>query len=63
MWAVKLADRITNLQKEPKRWSKSHITEFYYDSMQVLEALKGGNEYLEKRLASKIEEYRSYCGI
>ena len=61
VWAVKLADRITNLQKPPKRWSKSHITEFYYDSVQVLEALKGGNEYLEERLAKKIEEYKIYC--
>ncbi len=63
VWAVKLADRITNLQKPPKRWSKSHITEFYYDSVQVFEALRGGNEYLEKRLASKIEEYKSNCEL
>jgi len=63
VWAVKLADRITNLQKPPRRWSKSHITEFYYDSVQVLEALSGGNEYLDKRLAAKIEEYRILCEV
>jgi len=63
VWAVKLADRITNLQKPPKNWSKSHITEFYYDSIQVLEALHGGNEFLEKRLATKIEEYKAFCGV
>jgi len=63
VWAVKLADRITNLQKPPKNWSKSHIIEFYYDSIQVLEALQGGNEFLEKRLAAKIEEYKGFCGI
>ncbi len=63
VWAVKLADRITNLQKPPKNWSKSHITEFYYDSIQVLEALHGGNEFLEKRLATKIEEYKGFCGV
>ncbi|MDX9903132.1 MAG: HD domain-containing protein [Bacteroidales bacterium] len=60
VWAVKLADRITNLQSPPKRWSKTHISEFYYDSMQVLEALRGGNEFLEKRLETKIEEYSRY---
>ena len=60
VWAVKLADRITNLQKPPKRWSKTHITEFYYDSKQVLEALREGNEYLRQRLEKKIEEYAKY---
>ncbi len=60
VWAVKLADRITNLQKPPKGWSKTHVTEFYYDSKQVLEALQGGNEFLEKRLKTKIEEYAKY---
>ena len=60
VWAVKLADRITNLQKPPRRWSKTHITEFYYDSKQVLEALREGNDYLAKRLEKKIEEYASY---
>lgn len=60
VWAVMLADRITNLQAPPKTWSKSKITEYQYDSIQILEALEGGNEYLEKRLADKIEEYNSY---
>ena len=60
VWAVKLADRITNLQPPPMRWSKDHIREFLFDSRQILEALKGGNEYLEKRLAAKIEDYNRY---
>jgi (p)ppGpp synthase/HD superfamily hydrolase len=60
VWAVKLADRITNLQPPPERWSKDHIREYQFDSLQVLQALKGGNEYLEKRLEAKIEEYGKY---
>jgi len=60
VWAVKLADRITNLQPPPKSWSKNHIREYLYDSVQILEALKGANEYLEKRLKAKIEEYNKY---
>lgn len=60
IWAVKMADRITNLQTPPASWSKEHIREYLFDSIQILEALKGGNEYLEKRLAEKIEEYRQY---
>lgn len=61
VWAVKLADRITNLQPPPKKWSKDHIREYLFDSQQILQALTGGgNEYLEKRLESKIEEYGKY---
>ncbi|NLV19982.1 MAG: bifunctional (p)ppGpp synthetase/guanosine-3',5'-bis(diphosphate) 3'-pyrophosphohydrolase [Bacteroidetes bacterium] len=60
VWAVKLADRITNLQKPPENWSKDHITEFHYDSVQILEALEGGNQYLEQRLKVKINEYKEY---
>jgi (p)ppGpp synthase/HD superfamily hydrolase len=60
VWAVMLADRITNLQPPPKSWSKSKIMEYQYDSIQILEALKGGNEFLEKRLAMKIEEYGNF---
>lgn len=61
--AVKLADRITNLQAPPKSWSKAHIRDYLYDSQQILQALRGSNDYLEKRLSSKIEEYRSYYHI
>ena len=60
VWAVKLADRITNLQPPPGKWSKEHIREYQFDSMQILQALNGGNEYLEKRLEAKIEEYGKY---
>jgi guanosine-3',5'-bis(diphosphate) 3'-pyrophosphohydrolase len=60
VWAVMLADRITNLQKPPKGWSKSKISDYQYDSIQILEALEGGNEYLEKRLADKIVQYNGF---
>ncbi len=58
--AVKLADRITNLQAPPGNWTKSHIREYMYDAQQILKALQGANEYLERRLAAKIEEYKQY---
>ena len=60
--AVKLADRITNLQAPPKSWTKSHIRDFLYDAQQILKALHGANEYLEKRLEQKIAEYIKYSG-
>lgn len=58
--AVKLADRITNLQAPPKSWSKSHIRDYLFDAQKILQALHGANEYLEKRLEQKIEEYHKY---
>ena len=60
VWAVKLADRITNLQPPPRYWSRNHIREYIDDSIQVLEALRGSNKFLEERLSGKIEEYRRY---
>lgn len=60
VWAVMLADRITNLQQPPKGWSKSKIMDYQYDSIQILKALEGGNEFLEKRLAEKIESYNRF---
>jgi guanosine-3',5'-bis(diphosphate) 3'-pyrophosphohydrolase len=60
VWAVKLADRITNLQPPPKNWSRTHIREYLDDSIQILEALRGSNKFLEERLAGKIKEYDKY---
>lgn len=61
--AVKLADRITNLQAPPKNWSKGHISDYLFDAKQILKALHGSNEYLEARLAAKIEEYGKYLKV
>jgi guanosine-3',5'-bis(diphosphate) 3'-pyrophosphohydrolase len=59
VWAVKLADRITNLQPAPADWSKQRRKDYVKDSRLILEELKGGNPYLEARLAEKIEEYNN----
>ena len=60
VWAVKLADRITNLQPPPKNWSLSHIREYLDDSIQILEALRGSNKFLEERLSGKIKDFGQY---
>lgn len=57
VWAVKLADRITNLQQPPSHWSEEKIKEYKLEAQTILYELRGGNEYLEKRLENKIEEY------
>ncbi|HMO40381.1 MAG TPA: HD domain-containing protein [Saprospiraceae bacterium] len=60
VWAVKLADRITNLQKPPQHWDISKKTEYKKEAKIILELLKGGNEFLENRLLKKINEYDKY---
>jgi len=61
VWAVKLADRITNLQTPPKHWSLEKITEYQKQAVHIYNSLKGGNEYLENRLREKISDYLTYC--
>ena len=58
-WAVKLADRITNLQPPPGNWSVEKIKNYLKESQVILEELKDGNQYLAKRLEEKISEYRN----
>jgi len=60
VWAVKLADRITNLQPPPARWDNGRKIAYRGEAMLILNELKEGNEYLASRLQSKIEEYQIY---
>jgi len=61
VWAVKLADRITNLQIPPENWSLEKIQKYQKQALQILDSLKGGNIYLEKRLSERIQNYLQYC--
>jgi len=61
VWAVKLADRVTNLQRPPAHWNALKIRQYRLQAIQILDELKGGNPYLENRLRQKIDEYGSYC--
>ena len=60
IWAVKLADRITNLQAPPGFWSNDKKAAYLQEATLIHDSLKGGNAYLEARLAGKINEYRQY---
>ncbi len=60
VWAVKLADRITNLQSPPSYWDNPKKIKYQQEAKIIVEKLKGGNEYLEKRLLMKIENYETY---
>lgn len=57
---VKLADRITNLQRPPKHWSEEKIQKYCLEAKTILNELSGKNKYLEDRLKNKIENYQRY---
>jgi guanosine-3',5'-bis(diphosphate) 3'-pyrophosphohydrolase len=60
IWAVKLSDRITNLQSPPSHWNYLKRQKYQDEAMIILDELKEGNEYLSKRLNEKIMEYNAY---
>jgi len=57
---VKLCDRITNLQRPPKKWDNSKIKKYHLQAIKIAERLQGKNEYLDKRIQEKILSYNSY---
>lgn len=63
VWAVKLADRITNLQPPPYYWDNAKKLKYQMEAQTILDALGAGNEYLALRLRSKIIEYNEYIII
>ena len=57
VWAVKLADRITNLQPPPLHWNNERKIKYRDEAGFILSELKDGNDFLAKRLEGKIVEY------
>jgi len=55
---VKLADRITNLQKPPAHWSPEKKKTYLKQAMEIHSNLGKNNEYLSNRLINKIEKYK-----
>lgn len=57
IWAVKLADRITNMQTPPNHWHKDRKVKYQEQADFIYKELKNGNAYLAKRLKEKIQNY------
>lgn len=57
VWAVKLADRITNLQEPPLYWYYNKKMQYLEEARIILNELGAGNDFLAERLKKKIEEY------
>ena len=57
IWAVKLADRISNLYEPPYYWKDDKKIKYIEEAEIILNELKEGNKYLAERLKIKIKEY------
>lgn len=57
---VKLADRITNLQKPPVHWKKEKIRSYQQEAQLIYDQLKDCNQYLAARLRMQMEAYKMY---
>lgn len=60
VWAIKLADRITNLQSPPPQWDNSKKIKYQEEARIIYTELRDGNEFLARRIEAKIEEYGNY---
>ncbi len=59
---VKIADRITNLQKPPSHWSQDKVRQYGEESKTIYHALVDKNAYLYQRLEDKINSYERLFG-
>jgi (p)ppGpp synthase/HD superfamily hydrolase len=57
VWKVKLADRITNLQRPPPHWSHEKAVAYRAQAQQIREALGASSPVLAARLKARIQAY------
>lgn len=57
IWAVKLADRITNMQTPPSPWSQEKIAAYREEAKAIHAALGQAHAFLGARLKRKIDAY------
>ena len=58
--AVKLADRITNLQPPPEHWPTEKRIKYQNEAYLILSELGYANDYLANRLKECIKQYSTY---
>jgi len=57
VWAVKMADRISNLSHPPYYWDRAKIEAYRAEGQRILDALEPANKKLADRLAERIAAY------
>ena len=60
IWAVKMADRISNLSPPPFYWTNEKKIFYINEAKLIHQELKDGNQYLANRLAKKINDYQNF---
>ncbi len=60
VWAVKLADRITNLQPPPPHWDLQKKINYSEEAQIIFNELKEGNDFLARRLQDCMEGYKKF---
>lgn len=61
VWAVKLASRLTRLERPPGSWTLEQREGHLAEAREVLAALRGASAPLEARYEQKLAEYEAYC--
>ena len=62
VWLVKLADRITNLERPPANWPLEKRRRYLDEAKEILAELGSASPALSRRFEQKLEEYRVFCG-
>jgi (p)ppGpp synthase/HD superfamily hydrolase len=62
VWAVKLADRITNLAPPPTQWSRDKCAGYQREAQTILETLGAASSVLATRLSARIADYPTTWG-
>lgn len=57
IWAVKLADRITNLAPPPSHWSPAKIAAYRVEAQLIFDTLKDAHAGLAARISDRIAHY------
>ena len=60
IWMVKMADRISNLQRPPAYWDNDKIKGYCEEALIIYDTLNQGNTIIACRLMTKIEDYKQY---
>lgn len=55
--AIKMCDRIVNLQRPPAHWGADKLEEYYDESILIFEILGENHDYVSRRLDMKIDLY------
>ena len=60
VWAVKVADRITNLAEPPADWTADKRREYVAEAREIADALRGASPALDARIEHRIRDYARY---